>query len=80
MVNSPAIQFMKALREDASVCFIDPLVSQKDVAWAEKLDHGVVWNREALNKFDTIVLAVKQPGLDYKLLDRIDTPVERFAL
>ncbi|KAF2273517.1 nucleotide sugar dehydrogenase [Westerdykella ornata] len=71
LVNSPALAFMKELSKETSVAFADPLVEQKDVPWAERLDHTVSWTSEELNKFDCIVLAVKQPGLDYELLEHV---------
>lgn len=79
LVNSPAIAFMKALQEGATVSFLDPLVSQQNVPWADRLDHTVAWNQDTLNNFDCIVLAVKQPGLSYELLEHLNVPVEKFV-
>jgi hypothetical protein len=70
---------MRALQEGATVSFIDPLVVQESVPWAERLDHTVAWTPSILNTFDCIVLAVKQPGLRYDILEHLNVQVEKFV-
>lgn len=45
--------------------FADPLVDQKAVPDVAKLDS---WDLQSLQEFDLIVIAMRQEGLDFKVL------------
>jgi UDP-N-acetyl-D-mannosaminuronate dehydrogenase len=78
-INSPGIALMKSLRHNATVSFADPLVQQNSIPWANRLDHTLQWNHETLSSFDAIVIAIKQPGLSYEVLEQLNIPVEWYT-
>ena len=78
-INSPGIALMKTLKESAAVSFVDPLVPQQSIPWANRLDHILQWNHQTLSSFDAIVVAIKQPGISYDILEQLDVPVERYT-
>ncbi|KID84251.1 Nucleotide sugar dehydrogenase [Metarhizium guizhouense ARSEF 977] len=69
---SPGVALLNALHEQGQVevSFADPLVSQEDVPHVTRLSEAE-WNQKTLETFDTIIICVKQPGLDYQLLQRL---------
>lgn len=78
-INSPGIALMKSLKEAATVSFVDPLVPQQSIPWANRIDHTLQWNHETLSSFDAIVVAIKQPGISYDLLEQLDVLVEQYT-
>jgi hypothetical protein len=70
---------MKSLKEAATVSFVDPLVPQQSIPWANRIDHTLQWNHETLSSFDAIVVAIKQPGISYDLLEQLDVLVEQYT-
>ncbi|PTB46026.1 hypothetical protein M441DRAFT_128238 [Trichoderma asperellum CBS 433.97] len=75
LVNSPGLELAKSLAksEKVSVSFADPLVSQEAVPQIPRLDEAN-WTVEHLEEnFDMIVVAFKQEGLDFGLLDKLTT-------
>lgn len=67
---------------DVHVEFADPLVEKSAVPFIPKLEDQD-WYLEKLSKFDAVLIAVDQPGLDYGLLEQLKvngTHVESFCL
>ncbi|KAK4609690.1 UDP-N-acetyl-D-glucosamine 6-dehydrogenase [Fulvia fulva] len=58
---------------DVYVEYVDPLVEEQDVPPVPQLRHEVDWNVEYLSRFDAIVVAVDQPGLDMGVLEQVHT-------
>lgn len=69
MSHSPGLQLLNYLRQSGEVdlMFCDPLVSQGSLPGVPKLENSC-WELEVLKTFDAIVVAVKQPPLDYEIL------------
>ncbi|KAJ6198301.1 hypothetical protein J3E72DRAFT_394543 [Bipolaris maydis] len=69
MSHSPGLQLLNYLRQSGEVdlMFCDPLVSQDSLPRVPKLENSC-WKLEVLKTFDAIVVAVKQPSLDYEML------------
>ncbi|USP78694.1 WecC, UDP-N-acetyl-D-mannosaminuronate dehydrogenase [Curvularia clavata] len=67
---SPGLQLLNFLRQSGEVdlMFCDPLVSQDSILGVPKLEKGL-WKPEILKTFNAIVVAVKQPYLDYSVLE-----------
>lgn len=75
---SPGLQLLNFLRQSGEVdlMFCDPLVSQDSIPGVPRLEKSL-WKTEMLNTFDAIVVAVKQPSLDYGVLENLtDVRVE----
>jgi len=73
--NSPGLQLLNFMRDSGAVnlMFCDPLVDQSAVPEVPKLEaHD--WKKGKLELFNAIVVAIKQPGLDYGILDGIEGP------
>jgi nucleotide sugar dehydrogenase len=73
LVNSPGLGLAKSLTLSGkvSVSFADPLVGQEILPQIKRLDEAN-WSVEYLEKnFDMIVVAFKQEGLDYDILDKL---------
>ncbi|UKZ63884.1 uncharacterized protein TrAtP1_005106 [Trichoderma atroviride] len=73
LVNSPGLELAKSLAksEKVSVSFADPLVSQEALPSLTRLDDAN-WTAEHLEEnFDMIVVAFKQDGLDFGVLDNL---------
>jgi nucleotide sugar dehydrogenase len=70
--NSPGLQLLNYMRQSGEVdpMYCDPLVNQDEIPEVPKLDENL-WKLDVLKTFDAIVVAVKQPGLDYKVLDTL---------
>ncbi len=71
--NSPGLQLLNFIRNSGSIdlMFSDPLVEQSAIPEVPKLRDSD-WKQETLDVFDAIVVAIKQPGLDYGILDRLE--------
>ncbi|KAL5116521.1 hypothetical protein ACEQ8H_005642 [Pleosporales sp. CAS-2024a] len=67
--NSPGLQLLRYIQYSGKVdvMFCDPLVHQSTVPDVPKMDDSL-WTFANLKTFDAIVVAVKQPGLDYDVL------------
>ncbi|KAH7348875.1 hypothetical protein BKA65DRAFT_584738 [Rhexocercosporidium sp. MPI-PUGE-AT-0058] len=72
LVNSPGIQLLNFIRssEKVELMFCDPLVDQAAIPGIPKLKDAA-WRPEILEGFSAIVVSVKQPGLDYSILEGI---------
>jgi hypothetical protein len=55
---------------EVDLMFCDPLVNQESIPEVPKLGEDS-WKPDVLNLFDAIVVAAKQPGLDYKVLETL---------
>lgn len=79
--HSPGVGLINALQLlKAEVAYADPLVMQERLPYVRCLDHQVQWSKEYLQtSFDYIVVAVKQDGLNYGILDDISVPVQHFT-
>ncbi|KAG8414747.1 hypothetical protein J3459_014108 [Metarhizium acridum] len=69
---SPGVALVDALHEQGQVdvSFADPLVRQEELPHITRLSE-TEWNQNTLETFDTIIICVKQPGLDYQLLQHL---------
>lgn len=79
LTGSPAVALMQYLLSswDVYVAFSDPLVQEGDLPYVPRLDEKTDWSKSGLEWFDAIIVALKQPGLDYALLDNLEnTKVE----
>ncbi|KAL2068231.1 hypothetical protein VTL71DRAFT_16329 [Oculimacula yallundae] len=74
LTGSPAVSLMQHLLTswDTHVTFADPFVQESDLAWAPRLNEELQWNKTGLEWFDMIVVAVRQPGLDFSLLSSLE--------
>ncbi|KAL7920189.1 hypothetical protein ACQKWADRAFT_328894 [Trichoderma austrokoningii] len=73
LVNSPGLELAKSLAksEKVSVAVADPLVHQDALPQLNRLDDAN-WTAEYLEQnFDMIVVAFKQDGLDFSVLDEL---------
>lgn len=70
LVNSPGMQFLNFMRNSGEVdlMFCDPLVDQAAISDVPRLKESA-WTPAVLESFNAIVVAVKQPGLDYSILE-----------
>ncbi|KAK1760353.1 hypothetical protein QBC47DRAFT_4016 [Echria macrotheca] len=71
--NSPGLDLARALVEtdEVDAMFADPLVAQEAVPSVPRLADEE-WTREGLSKFDMIIVAVKQVGLDFGCLEGLE--------
>ncbi|PON29997.1 nucleotide sugar dehydrogenase [Trichoderma gamsii] len=75
LVNSPGLELVESLAkwEKVTVSFADPLVSQQALPNLTRLDDAN-WTAEYLEEnFDMIVVAFKQDGLDFDVLNKLAT-------
>ncbi|KAF5002578.1 hypothetical protein FGRMN_262 [Fusarium graminum] len=83
LANSPGLELAKSLvrTQEVDVSWADPLVSQEAVPQIARLSESD-WNVEALERdFDMIVVAFRQDGLDFEVLDRVrGVTVERWCV
>ncbi|KAL1643551.1 hypothetical protein SLS58_004911 [Diplodia intermedia] len=70
---SPGVALMKHLLQewDVEVAFADPLVGAEQVPFAPRLDVESEWNVEGLRAFDLVVVAIRQHGLDFRVLEEL---------
>ncbi|KAK3304935.1 nucleotide sugar dehydrogenase [Chaetomium strumarium] len=81
IVNSPAVKFASALAESGKVdvMFVDPLIEQAAVPNVPRLDEKY-WNKEVLESFDIVVVAIQQTGINLGVLDELrHTKVENWC-
>ncbi|KAK1705231.1 nucleotide sugar dehydrogenase [Colletotrichum lupini] len=82
LANSPGLELAKSLvlTEKVDVCWADPLVKQEAVPQIARLDVED-WNARSLEqRFDMIIVAFRQTGLDFDVLDQLDkTRVEMWC-
>ncbi|KAJ8118106.1 hypothetical protein OPT61_g840 [Boeremia exigua] len=71
--NSPGAAIVCELLSeyDTYVEFADPLVDAEQMGHVPKMDTEIDWNQEYLERFNGIIVAVDQVGLDMSLLDRL---------
>lgn len=62
---------------DVYVEYADPLVSQDAVTFIPRLDEATEWNTAGLARFDAIVVAVNQIGLDMQVLKTLQENGQR---
>jgi nucleotide sugar dehydrogenase len=70
--HSPGLQLLNFMRHSGEVdlTFSDPLVKQEAIPEVPRLK-DTLWKQEVLNTFSAIVVAVKQPSLDYSILGNL---------
>ncbi|KLO89560.1 NDP-N-acetyl-D-galactosaminuronic acid dehydrogenase [Fusarium fujikuroi] len=82
LANSPGLELARRLVETSKVdvAWADPLVSQNAVPQIPRLDEAE-WTVEALERdFDMIIVAFRQEGLDFGVLERVQgAVVERWC-
>lgn len=69
---SPGLELARGLVEGSNrldVMFADPLVPQHALPQIRKLD-DCLWDVETLNGFDLVIVAMRQRGIDFGVLDR----------
>lgn len=69
---SPGLQLARELKKTghAEVWFADPLVEQKAVPFIQKLHE---WSGKWLKEFDLVVVAMRQDGIDFELLEGLES-------
>lgn len=74
LYNSPGVAILQSLLRDhhLDVEFADPLVDQEAISCVPRLDTPRNWDEEHLEKFDGIIVALDQVGLDMNLLGLLD--------
>ncbi|OJJ78605.1 nucleotide sugar dehydrogenase [Aspergillus glaucus CBS 516.65] len=74
LYNSPGVAAIKYLlrRHHVDVKFADPLVNQEALPYVPRLETPANWNKEYLEEFDGILVAIDQVGLDMDLLNSLD--------
>lgn len=80
--NAPGISLINALQlsNEVHVQFVDPLVEQDVVPYAQKLDEKTQWTQDYIEShFDAVVVAIKQTGLDMDIIKNLSIEVERFV-
>lgn len=75
--NSPGLQLAKSLHisQKVNVYFADPLVPQSALPHVVRLGEDE-WSVERLNNFNSIIIAIPQMGLDFKILDKLESNVK----
>lgn len=70
--NSPGRKLVQSLADSGHVdiMFADPLVKQSAMPLIPRLDDES-WNKEMLETFDMIIIAVKQIGIDFSVLQEL---------
>jgi nucleotide sugar dehydrogenase len=70
--NSPGLELIKSLSQSGrvDVSFADRLVEQSMLPQIARLADGD-WNRACLEQYDTIVVAMRQDGMDIELLREV---------
>ncbi|KAI1500526.1 hypothetical protein F5X99DRAFT_429477 [Biscogniauxia marginata] len=73
MSNSPGLKLIQKLADSGhvEVMFADSLVEQSAIPQIPRLDMDQ-WNKEHLETFDMIVVAFKQTGMDFSILDQLE--------
>ncbi|KAI1372999.1 nucleotide sugar dehydrogenase [Hypoxylon crocopeplum] len=70
--NSPGLKLIQTLADSGrvDVMFADALVEQYAIPHVPRLNMDE-WNRESLEEFDMIIVAFKQVGMDFKVLEEV---------
>lgn len=70
--NSPGLEFARtlAVSQKVNVAFADPLVCQESLPSIPKLGENE-WTLNRLKAFDSIVVTVRQVGLDFEVLNQL---------
>jgi nucleotide sugar dehydrogenase len=70
--HSPGLQLLNCMRHsgELDLMFCDPSVKQEAIPDVPRLEDAR-WKQEVLNSFSAIVVAVKQPGLNYGILGNL---------
>jgi UDP-N-acetyl-D-mannosaminuronate dehydrogenase len=78
--NSPGLALMRGLIESgyAQVDFSDTMVTQDMVPWAPRLDDAD-WTLMGLEQYDMVVVAMRQVGHDFSLLESLQGPLVKFV-
>lgn len=83
LANSPGLELAKSLvlTNKVDVAWADPLVKQEAVPQIPRLADGD-WNVESLQqRFDMIIVAFRQDGIDFDILDHVQgVHVERWCV
>lgn len=83
LTNSPGLELAKSLvlADEVDVSWVDPLVSQDSIPQIPRLDEGD-WSVESLeSRFELVVVAFRQFGLDFSVLEQLrDVEVEMWCL
>jgi len=76
--GSPGVELMKMLLQswEAHVEFADPLVEEAVIPFVPRLDEKTEWNKEGLERFDLIIVAVRQEELDFGVLEELEGDVQ----
>ncbi|KAF4635206.1 hypothetical protein G7Y89_g2888 [Cudoniella acicularis] len=74
VTGSPAVALMQHLLSHwkVYVAFADPLVQESALPFVPRFDERKEWSKSKLEWFDAIIVAVRQPGINYALLDNLD--------
>jgi nucleotide sugar dehydrogenase len=73
--HSPAVDFASQLKDLGCdrLAFYDPLVSQAQISWMEKLEGADFTPEELAADFDVVAVCSRQHGVDWKVLDQLPT-------
>ncbi|KAH6718864.1 hypothetical protein BKA61DRAFT_712889 [Leptodontidium sp. MPI-SDFR-AT-0119] len=71
--NSPGHALLNHLSDawKMNADFVDPLVKQEQVPSFKKMNDFVEWNVDNIQKYDVIIVAIRQSGLDFSVLDTL---------
>lgn len=71
--NSPGLRLLQTLFDSGrvDVMFADALVEQSAIPHIPRLSMDG-WNKETLDGFDMIIVAFKQTGMDFKVLEQVE--------
>lgn len=75
ITNSPGVGIIDHLLKTSNthISFVDPLVKKEALPYVYKMDEKTEWNKTRLMEFDSIVVVIKQVGLDFDVLKSLDT-------
>jgi UDP-N-acetyl-D-mannosaminuronate dehydrogenase len=79
--NSPGAELVKSLAvsREVDACWTDALVKQAAFPQVRRLPNED-WRVDVLAKFDIIVVASRQPGMDFDILDELEgVQIERWC-
>jgi nucleotide sugar dehydrogenase len=71
--NSPGCALLKHLSDAWAITadYVDPLVNQEMVPSFKRLNDQVHWTVDDLQKYDVIIVAIRQVGLDFGVLESL---------
>jgi nucleotide sugar dehydrogenase len=71
--HSPGIQMINhLLSQEADVSFADPLVRAEAVPQVPRLHVETEWSRQGLSRFDSVIVVIRQVGLDFSVLEELE--------